>query len=112
MRSFLLFAAVILCSLPAGAVDGLYITATRLVAGAISLSSSNHFPPIVGKLLAKPVAGPNAPPARCDLDPSSEDVVLALRTLGYRAGESRRAAALCADMVDACAEDRLRRALT
>src|SRR5262249_22270487 len=39
------------------------------------------------------------------------DVYLALRTLGYRDGESRRALELCADMGDASREDKLRRAL-
>jgi hypothetical protein len=42
----------------------------------------------------------------------SDDVYKALRTLGYQAGESRRALALCADMPGASSEERLRRALT
>jgi 5-methylcytosine-specific restriction endonuclease McrA len=42
----------------------------------------------------------------------SDDVYKALRTLGYQAGESRRALALCADMSGASSEARLRRALT
>jgi 5-methylcytosine-specific restriction endonuclease McrA len=46
------------------------------------------------------------------LDPSDEDVLRALRTLGYRAGESRRALELCADIPNASREDKLRRALT
>jgi hypothetical protein len=40
------------------------------------------------------------------------DVYLALRTLGYRACESRRAVAACADMAGASPEEKLRRALT
>jgi Holliday junction resolvasome RuvABC DNA-binding subunit len=46
------------------------------------------------------------------LDPGDEDVLRALQTLGYRAGESRRALELCADMPGASREDKLRRALT
>jgi len=45
-------------------------------------------------------------------DPSDDDVLSALRTLGYRDGESRRALELCADMAGASAETKLRRALT
>jgi Holliday junction resolvasome RuvABC DNA-binding subunit len=45
-------------------------------------------------------------------DYDHDDVYKALRTLGYRDGESRRAIELCADMPDAPAEDKLRRALT
>jgi hypothetical protein len=45
-------------------------------------------------------------------DVSEDDAYKALRTLGYRAGESRRALALCADMPGASSEERLRRALT
>ena len=45
-------------------------------------------------------------------DSSDNDVLLALQTLGYRAGESRRSLALCADMPGASAEEKLRRALT
>jgi hypothetical protein len=41
-----------------------------------------------------------------------DDVYLALRTLGYRASESRRAMALCADMAGASPGEKLRRALT
>jgi len=44
--------------------------------------------------------------------PSNDDVLSALRTLGYRDGESRRALELCADMAGASAEAKLRRALT
>jgi 5-methylcytosine-specific restriction endonuclease McrA len=46
------------------------------------------------------------------VDPSDDDVLSALRTLGYRDGESRRALELCADMAGASAETKLRRALT
>jgi Holliday junction resolvasome RuvABC DNA-binding subunit len=45
-------------------------------------------------------------------DQDEDDVIRALRTLGYRAEESRRAVELCADMPDASPENRLRRALT
>jgi 5-methylcytosine-specific restriction endonuclease McrA len=45
-------------------------------------------------------------------DGSDNDVFLALQTLGYRAAESRRALAQCADMPGASAEEKLRRALT
>jgi hypothetical protein len=54
----------------------------------------------------------NAPEMNADADPTDEDVMLALRTLGYRAGESRRALEMCADMPAASREDKLRRALT
>jgi len=45
-------------------------------------------------------------------DGSDNDVLLALQTLGYRAGASRRAMALCSDMPGASADEKLRRALT
>jgi 5-methylcytosine-specific restriction endonuclease McrA len=45
-------------------------------------------------------------------DRSDDDVLRALQTLGYRAAESRRALALCADMPEASSEQKLRRALT
>jgi hypothetical protein len=49
--------------------------------------------------------------ATAELDPADEDVLRALRTLGYRAGESRRALELCANMSGASREDKLRHAL-
>ena len=52
-------------------------------------------------------APPPEPPAGTD----EHDVYLALRSLGHRDGEARRALALCADMPDASREDKLRRAL-
>jgi hypothetical protein len=57
--------------------------------------------------------GGECPRARIAMaDPSDDDVLSALRTLGYRDGESRRALELCADMAGASAETKLRRALT
>jgi len=53
-------------------------------------------------------APPPEPPAGTD----QHDVYRALRTLGYRDGESRRALALCAEIPDASRDDKLRRALT
>ena len=44
--------------------------------------------------------------------PEDDDVIRALRTLGYRAEESRRALEHCGDMLDASPGERLRRALT
>jgi len=44
-------------------------------------------------------------------DGSDDDVLRALQTLGYRAGESRRALESCADMPGASSEEKLRRAL-
>ena len=52
-------------------------------------------------------APPPEPPAGTD----EHDVYLALRTLGYRDGESRRALALCAEIPEASREDKLRLAL-
>src|SRR5262249_25088570 len=49
---------------------------------------------------------------RSALAEPDDDVYRALRTLGYRAGESRSALERCADMHDASPQDRLRRALT
>ena len=53
-------------------------------------------------------APPPVPPAGTD----EHDVYLALRTLGMRDGESRRALVLCADIPEASREDKLRRAPT
>jgi len=52
-------------------------------------------------------APPPEPPAGTD----EHDVYLALRSLGHRDGEARRALALCAEIPDASREDKLRRAL-
>src|SRR5215510_6433077 len=41
-----------------GAVAGLNNAATRATRGAISLSNSSHFPPIVGCIVTKPVTFP------------------------------------------------------
>ena len=50
--------------------------------------------------------------ARAAAEEQSSDVTSCLRTLGFRAGEARRAAAYCATLPDATLEDRVRTALS
>jgi len=61
--------------------------------------------------VAKAANTPERNAEACRPDPGDDDVLRALRTLGYRAGESLRALALCADMAGASPEEKLRRAL-
>src|SRR5262249_25010171 len=53
----------------------------------------------------------DTPPPEPPVGTAEHDVYRALLTLGYRAGEARRATAVCADMSDASPQDKLRRAL-